>query len=71
VGKTIASVHTTESELRSGKKRGANIETATKVGNSSQNAELPRRLSRWFSIAAEIAHGKVKALAEAAREGGP
>ena len=71
-GKTIASVHTTESELRSGQEQRAPISRPRpRSGNSSQNAELPRRLSGSFSIAAATSyHGKVKALAEAAREGG-
>jgi len=71
VGKTIASVHTTESELRSGKKRGANIETATKVGKLIAERGASKKVKQVvFDRGGNKYHGKVKALAEAAREGG-
>jgi large subunit ribosomal protein L18 len=71
VGKTIASVHTTEAELRSGNKRGANVETATKVGKLIAERGASKNVKRVvFDRGGNKYHGKVKALAEAAREGG-
>jgi large subunit ribosomal protein L18 len=70
-GKTLASVHTTESELRSGKSAGANVATATKVGKLIAERGASKKVKRVvFDRGGYKYHGKVKALADAAREGG-
>lgn len=70
-GKTLASVHTTESELRSGKNTGANVATATKVGKLIAERGASKKVKRVvFDRGGYKYHGKVKALADAAREGG-
>jgi large subunit ribosomal protein L18 len=70
-GKTLASVHTTESKLRSGKSTGANVATATKVGKLIAERGASKKVKRVvFDRGGYKYHGKVKALADAAREGG-
>jgi large subunit ribosomal protein L18 len=70
-GKTLASVHTTEPDLRSDKKRGANVATATKVGKMIAQRGASKEVKRVvFDRGGYKYHGKVKALADAAREGG-
>jgi large subunit ribosomal protein L18 len=70
-GKTLASVHTTESELRSDKKSSANIATATKVGKLIAKRGVSKNVKRVvFDRGGYKYHGKVKALADAAREEG-
>jgi large subunit ribosomal protein L18 len=69
--KTVASVHTTESEIRSDKKTRANVPTATKVGKLIAERGLKKNVKRVvFDRGGYKYHGKVKALADAAREGG-
>jgi large subunit ribosomal protein L18 len=70
-GKTVASVHTTEGELRSDKKTGANLTTAAKVGKLIAARGASKNVKRVvFDRGGYKYHGKVKALADAAREGG-
>ncbi len=70
-GKTLASVHTTEGELRSNQQRGANVTTATKVGKLIAERGASKNVKRVvFDRGGYKYHGKVKALADAAREGG-
>ncbi len=70
-GKTVASVHTTESELRSDKKSGANVATAQKVGKLIAERVASKNVKKVvFDRGGFKYHGKVKALADAAREGG-
>jgi large subunit ribosomal protein L18 len=70
-GKTLASASSLEKEFRSGDKSGGNIEAAKSVG-----ASIARRLKEKgveaavFDRGGFIYHGRVKALAEAAREAG-
>ena len=53
------------------KKRGANIETATKVGKLIAERGASKKVKQVvFDRGGNKYHGKVKALAEAAREGG-
>jgi len=69
-GKTIASVNTTEKDLR-GKTARANVETAVKVGKIVAERAKAKSVSKVvFDRGGFIYHGKVKALADAAREGG-
>jgi len=71
VGKTIASVHTTETELRADKNTRANVATATKVGKLIAERLSEKKISKVvFDRGGFKYHGKVKALADAAREGG-
>ena len=70
-GKTLASVHTTESELRADKNSHANVATATKVGKLIAERGASKKVKRVvFDRGGYKYHGKVKALADAAREGG-
>jgi large subunit ribosomal protein L18 len=70
-GKTVASVHTTESELRSDKSTRADVATATKVGKLIAERGASKQVKRVvFDRGGYKFHGKVKALADAAREGG-
>jgi large subunit ribosomal protein L18 len=70
-GKTVASVHTTEPELKSDKKRGCNVATAAKVGKLIAKRGASKEVKRVvFDRGGFKYHGKVKALADAAREEG-
>ena len=70
-GKTIASVHTTESELRADKTARANVATAAKVGKLIAERGASKKVKQVvFDRGGFKYHGKVKALADAAREGG-
>jgi large subunit ribosomal protein L18 len=69
--KTIASVHTTETELRSDKTNRANVATATKVGKLIAERVTSKNVKKVvFDRGGFKYHGKVKALADAAREAG-
>ena len=70
-GKTLASVHTTESELRSDKNTRSNVATAAKVGKLIAERGSSKQVKNVvFDRGGYKYHGKVKALADAAREGG-
>jgi large subunit ribosomal protein L18 len=70
-GKTLASVHTTEAELRAGKKTRSDVATATKVGKLIAERGTSKQVKKVvFDRGGYKYHGKVKALADAAREGG-
>ena len=68
-GKTLASASTLESKLKlSGKN---NVATAQKIGKViAERAKLVGVEEVYFDRGGFLFHGKVKALAEAAREGG-
>src|SRR5689334_13101006 len=69
-GKTIASANTTESGLKVQKPR-ANAATAASVGKLvAERAKAKNVTKVVFDRGGFIYHGKVKALADAAREGG-
>lgn len=69
-GTTLVSVNTTEKEFRSAKAR-ANVTTAQKVGKLlAERAEAKKIRKVVFDRGGFKYHGKVKALADAAREGG-
>jgi large subunit ribosomal protein L18 len=69
-GKTIASVHTTEADLKAKKPR-ANAATAATVGKLVAERAIAKNVTKVvFDRGGYIYHGKVKALADAAREGG-
>jgi large subunit ribosomal protein L18 len=67
-GKTIAAASTKDASLKSSK---ANAETALKVGQLiAERAKAISVESVVFDRGGHFYHGKVKALADAAREGG-
>jgi large subunit ribosomal protein L18 len=69
-GKTLASASTTEKDLRDKVPR-ANVETAVKIGKAVAERAKAKNVSKVvFDRGGFIYHGKVKALADAAREGG-
>ncbi len=70
-GKTLVSVNTTEADLRSDAKSGANVATAQKVGKLVAERAASKKVTKVvFDRGGFQYHGKVKALADAAREGG-
>ena len=70
VGKTIASAQTTEAGLKAQKPR-ANAATAATVGKLVAERAIAKNITKVvFDRGGFIYHGKVKALADAAREGG-
>jgi large subunit ribosomal protein L18 len=69
-GKTLASAATTEEKI-GGKKAGANRTSAEKVGKAIAERLLSKKVDKViFDRGGFLYHGKVKALADAAREGG-
>jgi large subunit ribosomal protein L18 len=69
-GKTLASANTTEASLKAQKPK-ANAATAATVGKLvAERARAKNITAVVFDRGGYIYHGKVKALADAAREGG-
>ena len=70
-GHTLAAVNTTEADLRSDKGTRANVSTAEKVGTLVAERAKAKGITRVvFDRGGAQYHGKVKALADAARAGG-
>ena len=70
-GRTLASAHTTEREIREEKPGVVNVETAARVGRLIAERAGGKNLKKVvFDRGGRKYHGKVKALADAAREGG-
>lgn len=70
-GKTLAAVNTTEKEFTDDKTNRANLTTAVKVGKLVADRAKTKNITKVvFDRGGFIYHGKVKALADAAREGG-
>ena len=70
-GVTLASASTLEKDLRSGLKTGADTEAAAKVGELiAARAKAAGVDDVVFDRGGYRFHGRVKALADAAREGG-
>ena len=70
-GHTLVSASSLDSELRSELKNGGNISSAVAVGKLLAKRAKECNVSEIvFDRGAYIYHGRVKALAEAAREGG-
>lgn len=70
-GKTLAAVHTTEPELRADTTSRANVATAARVGKLIAERGSAGKISKVvFDRGGYKYHGKVKALADAAREAG-
>jgi large subunit ribosomal protein L18 len=70
-GETIASASSLEKETRSSLKTGANIDAAKAVGKRlAERAASKGVKDVVFDRGGYLYHGRVKALADAAREGG-
>ena len=70
-GRTVAHASSLEAELKKGGKAGANRQTATRVGKLVAERAKAKGIAKVvFDRSGYIYHGKVKALADAAREGG-
>lgn len=69
-GHTLVSASTTEEELK-GKGKTSSIEGAKKIGHLVAKRALAKNISQIvFDRSGYIYHGRIKALADAAREGG-
>lgn len=67
----IASASTSQSELKAGLKNGKNIEAAGKVGRAIAEKAIAAGVQKVaFDRSGYKYHGRIKALAEAAREAG-
>jgi large subunit ribosomal protein L18 len=70
-GRTVASASSLEKEMRDGLKTGANVEAAKAVGKRlAERATAQGVKDVVFDRGGYLYHGRVKALADAAREGG-
>jgi large subunit ribosomal protein L18 len=71
-GKTLCSASTTEKALATGKsKKGANVEAAKAIGKAiAERAKEKGIEAVVFDRGGFLYHGRVKALADAAREAG-
>jgi large subunit ribosomal protein L18 len=70
-GETLVAASSLEKSLRSELKSGATIAAATAVGKTIAERAKAKGLTRLvFDRGAYLFHGRIKALAEAAREGG-
>ena len=70
-GETLASASSLEKEMRDAGKTGADIDAAKAVGKLLAQRAAERGVKEVvFDRGAYIYHGRVKALADAAREGG-
>ncbi|MEL7489501.1 MAG: 50S ribosomal protein L18 [Pseudomonadota bacterium] len=70
-GKTLASASSLDKSLREGLKKGSDQAAATEVGKAvAERAKEAGVTDVVFDRGGNIYHGRVKALAEAAREAG-
>jgi large subunit ribosomal protein L18 len=70
-GRTVAAASSVEADLKKEGKVGANVATAKRVGRLLADRAKQKGIARVvFDRGGYIYHGKVKALADAAREGG-
>jgi large subunit ribosomal protein L18 len=70
-GRTVAAASSIEKPMREGLKTGADKDAATAVGKLVAERALAAGVSKVvFDRGPYLYHGRVKALAEAAREGG-
>ena len=70
-GETLASASSLEKTMREGKKTGANIDAAKAVGKLLAERAAAKGVNEVvFDRGGYLFHGRVKALADAAREGG-
>jgi large subunit ribosomal protein L18 len=70
-GRTVASASSLEKDMRGSLKTGANIEAAKAVGKRLAERAAAKGIKEVvFDRGGYLYHGRVKALADAAREGG-
>ncbi len=70
-GQTIAAASSMEKTMRDGGKTGADVEAAKAVGKLVAERALQKGIKEVvFDRGRRLYHGRIKALAEAAREGG-
>jgi large subunit ribosomal protein L18 len=70
-GKTLASASTTQGRAKGSKKTGGNVASAKEVGKTiAQRAQEKGVKKVVFDRGGYLYHGRIKALAEAAREAG-
>jgi large subunit ribosomal protein L18 len=70
-GRTLASASSLEKEMRDSFKTGANIEAAKAVGKRVAERASAKGIKQVvFDRGGYLYHGRVRALADAAREGG-
>ena len=70
-GRTLAAASSLEKELRAGLKSGADREAAARVGKLVAERAIAKGVKEVvFDRGPYLFHGRVKALANAAREGG-
>ncbi len=70
-GRTLASASSLEKDLREKMKHGGNVEAAKAIGSLiAERAKAAGVTEVVFDRGGYIYHGRVKALADAAREGG-
>jgi large subunit ribosomal protein L18 len=70
-GRTVASASSMEKDMREGLKTGANIDAAKAVGKLIAERASAKGIKQVvFDRGGYLYHGRVKALADAAREGG-
>ena len=70
-GQTLASASSIEKEMRGGMKTGANKDAAKAVGKLVAERALQKGVKEVvFDRGGYLFHGRIKALADAAREGG-
>ena len=70
-GRTVVAAATTDTKVVSDSKAGANCASAEKVGKAIAERLLSKKIDKViFDRGGFQYHGKVKALADAAREGG-
>jgi large subunit ribosomal protein L18 len=70
-GETVAAASSLEKDVRAGTKTGANVDAAKAVGQRLAERAKEKGVKQVvFDRGGYLYHGRVKALAEAAREGG-
>jgi large subunit ribosomal protein L18 len=70
-GTTLAAASSLEKDLRTGIKTGANVDAAKAVGKLLAQRAVEKGVTDVvFDRGAYLYHGRIKALADAAREGG-
>jgi large subunit ribosomal protein L18 len=70
-GRVLASASTLDAKLRTAIKNGGNVDAATQVGKLiAENAKAAGVSQVAFDRSGFKYHGRIKALADAAREGG-
>jgi large subunit ribosomal protein L18 len=70
-GKTLVAAASTAADVRGDLKNGGNLEAAKRVGKAiAQKAKAAGITQVAFDRGGRMYHGRIKALAEAAREGG-